>query len=506
MKKIISLCISLILLVSLCLTASATYTPVVCMSEDFENVGTTTTLNYFNTSPWAWNYGITHGSTTQKRSMFTFETNDGNTFLKSEGIREKYNGNKSMFYNPGYYDANAEYSINERFIHNTLKTAFDASVHTDQKLVVSYDWTVEAQGDVYNDEIFIMSLLNSTAASNGSKAEAVKPLNLHIYRTKLYVGFGGDNQRTEVTEDAAAEFNRCVVSPAEVAEGNAPQKMHVVFVIDPGVGETVYINGIKAYEGNNGTTKVARIAFVINGSINTTIDNLQAYTVSDTFEMETSSITNGSTVSADTALTFDFSNSIPAESLSTITVSKDGAALTAGKDYTASLVAGEDKLDRTVKISFPNDMMAYGADYTVTFPATFKDAAGTAISETTVSFATESLPTFSVSDLTVKSGWNGNAEVTDLATVANKMVNLSVSAQNTTGRAVPAGLFVGLYQGDVLISCGMIDKYFGVNETESFSTAMYIPADAATTDYQIKAFVCPGLADMTALGTVKTVG
>ena len=511
MKKFISLCICLTLAMSLfvpCLSVSAAATQTILTQENFESTNGATTLDYFNgQNSWQWNYGATHASTTQTaRATISFETADGNTVMQAECIRAKYNNTNSIWGNSQYKDTSSEWSLSERFLRKGFSTKFNATNFPDSKLVVSYDLKLTSQDptNILNGEQFIAALI---PAADGSKATALASYNAQIYQGAMYVNYSsGTRDGFAITDDygAKTEVKRCIgIKSVENETETAAETMHITMVIDPGVSEQTYVNGMLASSTTRGVTDVNAIAFIFAGTANTQLDNIKAYTVADSFAMTSQTVEDNATgVKVDATTDFAFNNEIAADSLSKVVVKANDDTLTAGTDYNIDLVADEFGLKNKVSITFPNNM-AYGTNYAITFGDGFVDGAYSAVTAKTVAFTTESKPEFAVDAIVAYKGWSENAEsdkVTSLAGQEGAMVTFKVSAKNVTaGKAVYGALMVGLYDNGELISCGYVDKEFAIDATESYNCAMYMPDDV--TNCEVNAFVCAGLNDLTPFGS-----
>ena len=91
MKKIISLCISLVLLAGLCIpmtVSASTYAPTVFLNEDFEDASGVAAVTYLKGSNnagsngWSYHY-FNHTPTDSQRAQISLPTESGNTVLKS---------------------------------------------------------------------------------------------------------------------------------------------------------------------------------------------------------------------------------------------------------------------------------------------------------------------------------------------------------------------------------------------------------------------------------------
>ncbi len=532
MKKIISLCISLVLLAGLCIpmtVSASTFTPTILMDEDFESVGNATTTNYFNgTNRWNWPHGATHNVTVQtNRAALSFETENGNTVFRSNGICE--NG----YFSTGGHVLTSEYNGTEaggamqaaayRLVENKFATAFTAANFPDQKLVVSFDLGVtmhdlsekcrdanSADLGSKNYVVNFSSLMIGFPASGvlGSQGNISAAYNLQLKYNQLSTGY--NNGKSAITAAGQTEFeNNYGAIVAEASDATAPtaQTMKITVVIDPGTSESIYINDVLAQTTTHGLSNVGSIAFALGSTVDFTFDNFLAYTVSDSFTMDASALDGASDLAVDTETAFTFNNAVSENSLSKIAITANGSTLTYGSDFSASLVADATTgLASKVKVNFPNKM-AYNTDYVITFPADFSDASmGTLGSASSVSFSTLSLPEFGIStDITAKIGWGGTgAAITSLSEGAGKQVSFTATATNEETEATYGIFMIGLYDaGGNLVAMGSMDKTFAVGGTETLTCMLKLPADL--TGYSVKAFVCGGMSDLTPFGDVTVL-
>lgn len=305
---------------------------------------------------------------------------------------------------------------------------------------------------------------------------------------------------------------------AYVSKVNNGEWMTLTYVMDltrdsRGRGNVVvYVDDEKTDTLVSRQTEVDKINFMIisaNRSRMFRYDNVKVYTIDNNPIAATgSSLESTENVPLTTEeVTVNFSHEITAAADKYLVVKAGDRVLTAGEDYTIEHVVDETgvKTAKALKVKFAEDLK-YNKTYTIGGSAEYFGLDGYALGEETTfaSFTTEAAPEINLSNLAIKKGFFGDINVTSLRECLGSTVSLTTTV--TTGEeAVLGTVFFGVYKNDVLVNLAMVNKTFVSAESDEITVNIMLPTATESDVVEVKAFVCEGLGNLDAYGTVQTV-
>ena len=242
------------------------------------------------------------------------------------------------------------------------------------------------------------------------------------------------------------------------------------YVID--LANTSYIlqagnnKSIAIAPNGNSTSTIDKVRFAASKGEKYSVDNLRAVVVPNIFEITDYSGKNNTEVDVDDKVYVSFTAPLESNFKDYITVEKNGSTISTS-EYTLSLCEDDDS---KVEISFKNPM-SFESTYTITFKSGISDIAyNTFSSNKSVSFTTESKPSFSLSS-SVSKDTNG--------------VSCSLTAQNNSQKEEDCEVMVLVYQNSALVGASYYEKTFEVSEADT-TTSFF---NCNTSGITIKSYV-----------------
>jgi len=419
-------------------------------------------------------------------------------------------------------------SMGIKFADFTYDTAAaDAGNVQPKKLVISVDIDYEAtttaqttlggagvDDDVYTHHIKIGEASADFVLYGQKPAPHTKYVAAWDYTHDTQGNVTGTLYGNSYTLDATAMNNQAHL--AKISNGD---KVNYTFVIDltrddyDRANYYTYIDGVSSgkLNGSANVETVNAISFSGSKSVDFIVDNVRIYTI-DNAKIAATGTDLASTTDVPLTteeVTVNFSHEITAAADSEIIVKKAGTPLIPGRDYTIEHVVSETgaKTAKAFKVKF-NEDLSYGTTYTIGGSADYFGIDGYALEEETTfaSFTTEAAPQINLSTISVKKGFYGNIDVTDLADALGSSVSVTTTASNGEATGTATGtVFFGVYKNDILVNLAFVKKTFAEGESDEITVNLDLPAASGSDVIEIKAFACEGLGNLDAYGTVQSL-
>ena len=509
MKKIISLLIA-VLLISITVFAAVPSLPIV---HDFEgsefsatNINTTFGYRYVSGKfRLKWNNGL---------AMYAAQTplayeEDGNRSIRLGG--PNVDGGIYFQFTPFTYNSAEETQSKKLVISYSLNYLTRANTTDPIRYGIMGLFDMPVADFTGWDELAEGATTQTANPVNGTGETFSNPISMPAsnilletalnYSDKSFAYNSSTGWKTSTTTELNSRIN------ADIAAG---KPINYKFIFDltrdvNGFGSyVVYANGVPSETFKFRLPNVSEIdCFGINGQrFYMLFDNLKIYTVdSDAVSFVENDMTETSNVSVLTSeilLTYD--GYLTESANQYITVKKNGNPLVYGTDYEIELIPDAESayFSKSFKVKFINSLN-YDSTYVIEASDEFYGENGVPTGSLVelASFSTESVPAVTLSNVTLKSGFNGTTPITSLAGMNGKVVTVSADITNQDTRLINASVCYKVYKNDVLKGIAFASKSFVSGDSDTFKASIRIPDGTASDDIKLEVLVCEGIANLT---------